>query len=145
MDEEDTTFLRDSYQMLQNIRLQNNVYLSPPANSVTQSNHYVNDGEYNGLAQLSEIASSSSSQNCGSVGEQYTTPQEINENGMDEILTEEVRKQNVIWGPTCRDPTCQDQTKVEAAWKEVSTVMSEIDGKNLPETATWSCSYKKVF
>ena len=63
--------------MLQNMRLQN-VYLRPPADSVIQSNHYVNDGECNGLAQLSAIVSQLSSQNYGSIGEKYTTPQEIN-------------------------------------------------------------------
>ena len=73
--------------MLQNIRLQNSsVSLSSPANSVTQSNHYVNGGGYNGLGQLSEIVSQSTSKNYGSVGEQYTTPHEIKENGMDEKL-----------------------------------------------------------
>ena len=91
-------------------------------NSVIQSNH-VNGGECNGLVQLSEIASQSSSQNYGSVGEKYTTPHEINENEMDEILTEEVRKLNVIWDTTCRG--YKDQTKVKAAWKEVSTVSLE--------------------
>ena len=119
MDEEDATSLVDSYQMLQNIRLQNNnVYLFPTTNSVIQ-------------------------QNCRSVVEQYTTPQEVNENEMDDILTEEVRKLNVIWDPTCRG--YKDQTKVNAAWKEVSNVMSEIAGKNHPETVTWSCSYKNAF
>ena len=63
--------------MLQNMRLQN-VYLRPPANSVIQSNHYVNGRECNGLAQLSAIACQSSSQNYGSVGEKHTTPQEVN-------------------------------------------------------------------
>ena len=63
--------------MLQNMRLQN-VYLRPPANSVIQSNHYVNGRECNGLAQLSATACQSSSQNYGSVGEKYTTPQEVN-------------------------------------------------------------------
>ena len=95
--------------------MQNNVYLSPPANSVLQSNHYVNAAECNGLAQLSEIASQLSSQNYGSVGKQYTTPQEINENEMNEILIEEVRKLNVIWDSTCRG--YKDQTKVKTAWK----------------------------
>ena len=119
MDEEDATSLVDSYQMLQNIRLQsNNVYLSPTTNSVIQ-------------------------QNCRSVVEQYTTPQEVHENEMDDILTEEVRKLNVIWDPTCRG--YKDQTKVNAAWKEVSNVMSEIAGKNHLETVTWSCSYKNAF
>ena len=95
--------------------MQNNVYLSLPANSVLQSNHYVNGAECNGLAQLSEIASQLSSQNYGSVGKQYTTPQEINENEMNEILIEEVRKLNVIWDSTC----CgyKDQTKVKTACK----------------------------
>ena len=143
MDGEDRTFLRDSYQMLQSIKLQNNnVYLSPPANRVIKSDHYVNGRECNSLAQLSEIASQSSSQNYGFVGEQCTNSQEINENEMDEILTEEVRKLNVIWNPTCRG--YKDQNK-KAAWKEVSTIMSGIDGKNLAKTITWSCSYKKVF
>ena len=63
--------------MLQNMRLQN-VYLRPPANSVIQSNHYVNGRECNGLVQLSATACQSSSQNYGSVGEKYTTPQEVN-------------------------------------------------------------------
>lgn len=62
--------------MLQNMRSQN-AYLRPPADNVTQSNHYVNDRECNGLVQLSAIVSQSSSQNYGSVGEIYTTPQEI--------------------------------------------------------------------
>ena len=61
-----------------------------------QSNHYVNGGECNGLIQLSEIASQSSSQNYGSVGELYSTPQEINEKKIDEVLTEDVRKLNII-------------------------------------------------
>ena len=61
-----------------------------------QSNHYVNGGECNGLIQLSEIASQSSSQNYGSVGELYFTPQEINEKKIDEVLTEDVRKLNII-------------------------------------------------
>ena len=61
-----------------------------------QSNHYVNGGECNGLTQLSEIASQSSSQNYGSVGELYSTPQEINEKKIDEVLTEDVRKLNII-------------------------------------------------
>lgn len=130
MDEEDTNFLRDSYQMLQNIILQNNsVYLSPPANSIIQSNHYLNGGECNGLVQLSEITSQLSSQSYGSVGEKYTIPQETNENEMDEILT-------------CR--SYKDQNKVKSAWKEVSRAMSGINGKNLRTTITWSCSYKNV-
>ena len=130
MDEEDTNFLRDSYQMLQNIILQNNsVYLSPPANSIIQSNHYLNGGECNGLVQLSEIASQLSSQSYGSVGEKYTIPQETNENEMDEILT------------CC---SYKDQNKVKSAWKEVSRAMSGINGKNLRTTITWSCSYKNV-
>ena len=61
-----------------------------------QGNHYVNGGECNGLIQLSEIASQSSSQNCGSVGELYSTPQEINEKKIDEVLTEYVRKLKII-------------------------------------------------
>ena len=61
-----------------------------------QSNHCVNGGECNGLIQLSEIASQSSSQNYGSVGELYSTPQEINEKKIDEVLTEYVRKLKII-------------------------------------------------
>ena len=63
--------IHDSYKMLQNIRLRNNVYLSSPANSVIQSNYYVNGAECNGLAQLREIASQLSSLNYGSVEEQH--------------------------------------------------------------------------
>ena len=70
------------------------------------------------------------------------TPQEPNEKEMDQILTEEVRKLNAIWNLTCRG--YKNQTKVKAAWKEVPTVMSGIDVKNLPETSTWSCSFEKV-
>ena len=33
----------------------------------------------------------------------------------------------------------------KAAWKEVSTVISGVDGKDLPDIAPWSCSCKKVF
>ena len=62
---------------------------------------------------------------------------------MDEILIQEVKKLNVIWDLICRG--YKDLTKVKAAWKEVSTVMSGIVGKNLRETVTWNCSYKKVF
>ena len=49
-----------------------------------------------GLIQLSEIASQSSSQNYGSVRELYSTPQEINEKKIDEVLTEYVRKLKII-------------------------------------------------
>ena len=91
---------------------------------------------------MSKIANQPSSQNYGSVGEQYTTSQEMNENEMDVILIEEVKKLNVIWDPTCLG--YKDQTKVKAVWKEESTVMSGISGKNLLETFTWSCSYEKV-
>ena len=70
------------------------------------------------------------------------TPQEPNEKEMDQILTEEVRKLNAIWNLTCRG--YKKKTKVKAAWKEVPTVMSGIDVKNLPETSTWSCSFEKV-
>ena len=55
-----------------------------------------------GLIQLSEIASQSSSQNYGSVRELYSTPQEINEKKIDEVLTEYVRKLKIIWHPICR-------------------------------------------
>ena len=41
MVEQGTTFLRNSYQMLD---------LSPPENSAIQSNHYVNGGECNWFA-----------------------------------------------------------------------------------------------
>ena len=130
--------------MLQNIKLENgNIYFSPSAKNVIQSNHCVNGEKCNDLAQLSEIASQSSSQNFGSVGEQYTNPQGINENEMYETLIEEVGKLNDICDPTCRG--YKDQPKVKAAWKKVSTVISGTDGKNLSETVTWSYSYKKTF
>ena len=114
MDEEDTTFLWKSHKVLQIIRLQNNnIYLFSPANSVTQSNHYVNGGECNGLVQLNEIPSQTSSQNYWSVREQYTTPQEINENEKDEILNEKVRNLNVIWDPICCGYKDQTRTCLE--------------------------------
>ena len=61
---------------------------------------------------------------------------------VDQILIGEVRKLNAIWELTCRG--YKKPGSLKAAWKEVPTVMSGIDVKNLPETSTWSCLFKKV-
>ena len=45
----------------------------------------------------------------GQLGNNIPTPQELNENKINEALIEEVGKLNVIWDPTCSG--YKDQTK----------------------------------
>ena len=83
----------------------------------------------------------------GQLGNNIPTPQELNENEINETLIEEVGMSFGTLLVVARKtrPKRIEKEVWKAAWKEVSIVMSGIDGKDLPEIAPWSCSCKKVF